>query len=173
MLEHPCGLKFVEYSVEVARKVVLLGTTEELPESLRALPVLKDAQENSGPLAGLCTLLEYGSPDWVCLLASDLPLLTAAPLRRFLTQISDGVDAVAFSRDPVHQVYHTCCALYHSRLHATAQQELQKERRPQSVLGRVRIVALDPSEVERAQLTNINTRSDLKDLRRLSSSPPQ
>jgi molybdopterin-guanine dinucleotide biosynthesis protein A len=176
LLEHPRGLTFVEYSVEVARtvarKVVLLGTREELPESLGGLPVLEDAEQDSGPLAGLCTLLECGSPGWVCLLACDLPLLTSAPLRRLLAEISDGVDAVAFYKDPVHQVYHTCCTLYHSRLLTVAQQELQEGKRLQSVLRQVRTVALEPSQLERALLTNINTRSDLKVLRESSPLPP-
>ena len=72
------------------------------------------------------------------------------------------MDAVAFWQDDRREVYHACCALYHPRILPTALEELTAGKGSlQSVLRRVRVVALLPDPREACQLANVNTPEDL------------
>lgn len=169
LLPHPNAGTFVEHIVAEARHVVsevfLLGLQDSLPVSLRGLPWLPDVRENSGPLAGLCSLLTVASNRWVLLLACDLPLLGASVLHQLVTQASPEADAVAFAYEDSATrsagsmaKWHACCTLYHSRILPVTQRELTVGRGSlQSVLRSVRLTTLQPDERDSQQLRNVNT----------------
>ncbi|UCF36115.1 MAG: molybdenum cofactor guanylyltransferase, partial [Acidobacteriota bacterium] len=98
---------------------------------------------------------------WVGLLACDLPFLKPAAFGRLLEHVSEEVDAVAYFSDPGAETYHSCCALYHSRVLSIAEGELARGCRLQEVLRRVRLAALRPSKDEERQLKNVNFPSDM------------
>lgn len=184
LLPHPNAGTFVEHIVAEARQVVsevfLLGLQTSLPVSLRDLPWLPDVRENSGPLAGLCSLLNLASNRWVLLLACDLPLLGASVLHQLVMRASPEADAVAFAYEDSATrsagsvaKWHACCTLYHSRLLSIAQRELVQGRGSlQQVLRSVRLTTLQPNDEHAQQLCNVNTTEDFALLTALAGSTP-
>ncbi|HRX90329.1 MAG TPA: NTP transferase domain-containing protein, partial [Steroidobacteraceae bacterium] len=140
----------VAQALHVASEVYMLGIPPLLPASLRRLPWIPDSSENSGPLAGLCSLLTIASDRWALLLACDLPLLGVSALHQLIAHTGQEVDAVAFanssriigaSREALR--WHACCALYHPRILHTVKRELVTGRRSlQQVLRSIRLVTL-------------------------------
>lgn len=68
----------------IAREVVLVGSCEDLPAPLRALPSIPDLRPGEGPLAGWEALLASGRDDEYLVLSCDQPVLDAAPLEPLL-----------------------------------------------------------------------------------------
>jgi molybdopterin-guanine dinucleotide biosynthesis protein A len=167
-LPHPEGGTLVEHVVGVVRQhggwideVVLLGRCAELPHSLSAVRVLDDVCSNGGPLAGLCSLLEYARDTWALLLACDMPRLRGPLLERLHGPAGAEHDAVLFRRPDRPGTFHTCCALYHPRVLPAAQRELRHGRgRLQSALTAGRMKALNPTAAEEQMLINLNTPAD-------------
>jgi molybdopterin-guanine dinucleotide biosynthesis protein A len=172
-LQHSDGRTLVEHVVSVARRqhewideLIILGRCADLPAALAGLPVLEDACPDSGPLAGLCALLEYAGERWGLLLACDMPLLQAPPLERLHDAQRPEHDAVAFRRLDQPAAYHACCAFYHPRLLPAALHELgQGKRSLQRLLAAARVGGVDPTPAEEAMLTNLNTPADYARLR--------
>ncbi len=164
----PGGGTLVEHVVGVAKQmapaiedIVLLGSGQELPGSLGGLSVLADHEPGGGPLGGLCALLEFASAGWGLLLACDLPRLQPALLDRLLAEVPADCDAAAFRRTDRPNGWHTCCALYHSRLLPAALRELRHGRRSlQSLLAASSVMTLAPSAEEEQMLTNLNRPED-------------
>ncbi len=168
-LRRPDGTSFVGHvagvASQVAAEVVVLGSNAELPPSLAHLPTLPDARPDSGPLAGLCSLLTYVADRWALLLACDMPCLAPEVLRTLWSHAGPGVDAVAFARGDGQRTYHACCALYHPGMRAMAEQELATGRASlQRVLSRVRVAALTAGPEDESRLANVNTPEDLRRL---------
>jgi molybdopterin-guanine dinucleotide biosynthesis protein A len=167
-LPHPEGGTLVEYVVRIARQhsgwvdeFVLLGRCADLPTSLAPMRVLDDPCSSGGPLAGLCSLLEYAGERWALLLACDMPRLQISPLERLHSAAKSEQDAVLFRRPDRAGTYHTCCALYNPRLLPAALHELRHGRgRLQGALTAGRIRALKPTAAEEQMLTNLNTPED-------------
>jgi molybdopterin-guanine dinucleotide biosynthesis protein A len=173
-LPTPNGTTSIEHAVSLssalAREVVLLGGNDALPDSLAHLLRLPDPQPEPGPLGGLFTLLKHIGKGWGLLLACDLPLLTLPLLKRLVSAIDDGVDAVAYLIGTELGYYHTCCALYHTRALPEAGRQLtQEEYSLQVLLRKLRVSTLTLSKEESRQLTNINTLADLKALPKYST----
>lgn len=172
-LPHSDGRTLVEHVVSVARRqspwideVVILGQCPGLPLAFAGLRVLEDARPNGGPLAGLCSLLEYAGQQWGLLLACDLPLLKAPLLERLHDAIGPEHDAVAFRRLHRRAAYHACCALYHPRLLPAALHKLgQGKRSLQGLLVDARVAVVAPTPAETEMLTNLNTPADYARLR--------
>lgn len=165
-LPRPGGGTFLEHVVRVARSVaadiVLLGSPARVPESLRSLRALADAQPQRGPVAGLCSALAAAESRWVLLLSCDLPLLTPGTLERLLARRARDADAVAFTHDADPTLFHACCALYHPRLLPAARGELLGEHASlQGVLRGARVAALAPDAAERRSLLNVNSPEEL------------
>lgn len=160
LLPHGAGT-LIEHVVSVAGKaaeeVVLLGGTANLPESLVGYQRIADDVPGQGPLGGLCTLLRYAGDRWALLLACDMPGISAEAIQPLVDAAHAEMDAVAY-RD--ESAWHPCCALYHPRLLALAQEELYGARSLHALLRQVRTAAAVPSvEMERA-LTNVNSREE-------------
>lgn len=164
LLAHPNGGTFLEHvarvAAEIARETVLLGGMTGVPDSLRTLRNLPDAEPGAGPLGGLCALLEDVGEGWGLLLSCDMPLLDRALLDHLSRARSPGVDAVAYLA-PDGRSMHACCALYHTRVLPVARKELGGSCRPQSVLRSVRRRTLTPMQAESRALTNVNTVREL------------
>lgn len=69
--------------------------------------IISDAQNNSGPMAGLTAALRRSSTDLLLVLAVDLPQITSAYLRMLLALCDDGKGAVPVSErfEPLVAVY--------------------------------------------------------------------
>ncbi|UCG16126.1 MAG: molybdenum cofactor guanylyltransferase [Phycisphaerales bacterium] len=165
LLTLPDGRTLVEHVVgvasAVAHDVVILGTPALLPPPLARLPVLVDAKQDGGPLAGLCSLLQYAQNRWALLLACDMPHLAPGVLHRILARAGEDVDAVAFRQDDVRKACHACCALYHPRILPRALDELARGQASlQNLLARVRLEAVQPDPRDVHLLTNLNTPED-------------
>jgi molybdopterin-guanine dinucleotide biosynthesis protein A len=163
------GKTIIEHIADVASVVadetVLLGPAIQLPASLQALPVLPDARPDAGPLAGLCSLLEYAGDRWALLLACDMPRLDTAVLTRMLPHVASDADAVVYCIQNQPDLYHACCALYHPRALPVATDELDNGKGSlQRMLARLRKIVLQPSAQEARQLTNLNRPEDLQTL---------
>ncbi|MFH0981339.1 MAG: molybdenum cofactor guanylyltransferase [Planctomycetota bacterium] len=172
LLQLADGRTFLEHvatvAAEVAAEVVILGEPPGIPPALASVPILPDAEANSGPLGGLCALLKYAAPRWGLLLACDLPALHAGVLRRLL-QAAEGdpsADALAFACRDASKSYEACCALYHARVLGTALDLLRSGSTGlQFLLQQVRSVALVPSDEEARALFDVDTPQDLDALR--------
>jgi len=166
LLTLPNGKTIIEHVVDtagsVANQVVILGQACPFPESLAKLQVLPDGKPDSGPLAGLYSLLTYSKDQWTFLLACDMPFVTTQLLRKVAQQAQDNLDAIVFEKETGPHTCHTCCAGYHPRILPTVTDELfEGESRMQSVLARVRQKLLKPNSDEIHMLTNANTPDDL------------
>lgn len=166
LLKLPDGRTFVEHAVSVARnvarKVLILGSLEELPAPLSGFPLLPDAEENAGPLGGLCTLLLHAHAQWALPIACDMPKLTPRVLRRLLAEAGESADAVAFACDGRPDTYHACCAAYHPRVLPTVRRALREDTTNlQRLLRSMRVVTLTPTAEETRLLANVNTPGDL------------
>jgi len=162
MLPMPDGRTLIEHIVRTAStvfdRVVLLGNNESLPDELSAWSRLRDVEPIRGPLSGLCSLLQFAAPGWTVFLSCDLPLLSPALLHRLLAAVTPDADVVAFVADTAVGGFHPCCALYHTRLLPIALDELQSGKASlHDLLARCRVVALEPTPVDKEALTNVNT----------------
>jgi molybdopterin-guanine dinucleotide biosynthesis protein A len=165
LLTLPDGRTLIEHVAGVALSlgerftdVVILGRPPSLPASLASLPLVADEVSGAGPLAGLCSLLEYAMGRWGLLLACDMPCLDAPVLLRLLDRADAAIDAVIFSRPSRPGAYHACCGLYHPRVRPAAVEELKHGSGSlHNLLARVRVAALSPTADESRQLTNVNT----------------
>lgn len=164
----PDGPVLVEHVVGVAVRtgrwideVVILGECETSPACLADVTVLPDSEPGAGPLAGLCSLLEYAGERWTLLLACDMPLLEPVLLERLHAAVRPEYDAVAFRCTDRPSTWHACCALYHPRLLPAAILELrQGSRSMQSLLAVARVIGLDAAPQEQRMLMNLNTPQD-------------
>ena len=165
LVEHVAGV--ASHAGPWIDEVVILGSSESLPDSLARLRQLSDVIPDAGPLAGLCSLIEYAGPRWGLLLACDMPLLEPKLLERLWAAVTSRCDAVAFRRMDRPNAWHACCALYHPRLLPAVIRELKEGRRSlQNLLATARVVVLDPSPEEQPMLMNLNTPQDYDGLLR-------
>jgi len=169
LLRLPTGVTFLEHVVRAARlvasHVVLLGRLEPLPQSLRSLMVLPDRRPEVGPMAGLDSLLQYACEEWALLLSCDMPLLGGEALTRLVTSTADEADAVAFREGAPHGRYHACCTLYHRRLLDLVQRRIaDRQCALNDLLAKVNVTMIRPTQVERLQLTNVNSPEDIEAL---------
>jgi len=66
--------------------------------NIRSEFIIKDAKENSGPLAGLVAALEKCESEWVLVLAVDLPHIMVEDLRLLLSSADNSYDIITLSR---------------------------------------------------------------------------
>ena len=159
ILEH-----VAKVAASVAQEVVILGQPPLVPPALGSVPILPDAKADCGPMAGLCSLLEYAAPHWGLLLACDQPALEASVLERLLRTAEEepDADAVAFASQIAHDTWEACCALYHPRVRQVVLDSLRTGATGlQSLLRKVRTRTLVPTDQEAWALSDIDTAQDL------------
>ena len=105
------GRPLVEHVVESLRPVcdpIILIAKEKAPFLPLDLPVVPDAYDTPGPIAGLATALKMNRSERVVAASCDLPFIRP-DLVRFLLSLSDGYDAVV----PYYpDRYQPLCAVY-------------------------------------------------------------
>lgn len=171
LLEHPTGGTLIEYVYGVCRNittsVVLLGELEDAPPTLSEVVSLPDVHENIGPLAGLCSLLEYAIPESALLVACDMPRISTTLIGRLMSPAWTEYDVRLFCA--ADQVKHTCCALYHPRILAKVRRAIsQKHYSLQALIEELNVDCLRPSVDEAVHLMNINTPADYQSFVRSS-----
>lgn len=131
------------------------------------LECLVDAELGAGPLAGLATVLERierAGVAYACVLACDMPRVSAAVFRALLERARDSAADACLVRteaglEPLCGVYHTRC------LPAVRAALARGERRMDSFHGAIRLVTCDEAELgpECARnLCNLNTPEEFR-----------
>ena len=150
----------------VANHAPVAAAVADMP----GVTLLADESTGLGPLAGLVTGLAH-APEWLLMLACDLPLLHPA-LLRYLADAAAEVGAAADAIVPVVDGhYQALCALYHRRCLPQAQAMLAAgELRVRDLFGRVAVRAVHEAElrtVDPALLSfrNANTPAEWAELR--------
>jgi molybdopterin-guanine dinucleotide biosynthesis protein A len=150
---------------EVAGRVVVVGgersSVAELADAL-----LPDPIDHEGPLVGLAgALLDCRAP-FLLLTACDQPLVSGALLRRLAESYSE-VDVVAYARDdgmpdpfPSLLRREALLPFVEARLRSG-----ERSLRPIFSSVELRIVALDASASEQAELQDVDSQADLESLR--------
>lgn len=134
----------------VANHAPVVAAAAQLP----GVTLLADEQPGLGPLAGLVVGLAQ-APEWLLMLACDLPLLRPA-LLRLLVETARQADAFPDRRvDAIVPVvegrYQALCALYHRRCLPQAQAMLAAgELRVRDLFGRVAVQTVSEAELRRA-----------------------
>jgi molybdopterin-guanine dinucleotide biosynthesis protein A len=145
------------------------------PESYKFLdfPIIPDRFPGNGPLAGFHSAMMANSYSLYLLLACDLPNLKT-PLLRTLVSLADGFDAVIpRTRDgiahPLCAVYRRTCFPAVERALARGDNKVIRTFLEDSLV--VRWVESDEGSFEDADLANINTPEDLRNLKTHFSKP--
>jgi molybdopterin-guanine dinucleotide biosynthesis protein A len=108
----PLAVWVAEQVRAAAGSVVLVGSRERYQRL--GLPVIADAVEDFGPLAGLSAALEHTSAGWNLVVACDMPHLTPAFLAYLLRLAADGDADVLLPLDPEGRA-EPLCAVYSSQ----------------------------------------------------------
>ncbi len=154
----------IETIVQAARTIttecVLLGTCENLPDSLSEMLSLPDPRPNAGPLAGLCALLDYAPNGWCVLLSCDVPNISQDAIIALTGHITPDTKAVAYTTDQ-SSIVHSTAALYHTDLRDPARRALDADQRSLHRFIRSVPHTLVPADrrTERA-LRNVNVPAD-------------
>lgn len=125
----------------MCKTVVLLGSGEDLPPRLRALPLIPDRWRECGPLGGLEALLASGRDTEYLLLPCDLPLLSLSLL---LSLVSPTDSAPALLRLPGKKRPEPFPLLIPASAHQKLVEELRAGRRS----ARAFLESLSPRIVE-------------------------
>lgn len=114
------GRRLIDFPLEALERVagetaLAVGREQRYPEL--GLPRVFDdpAFTDGGPLAGLLAGLESSVPEWVCVLACDMPRADGALLNDLLARArADDLDACLLRTEhglePLFAVYRTTCA---------------------------------------------------------------
>jgi len=161
LLLAPSGVSIVErwrrLLEDEGLQVVLVGQRAEYAPL--GLPTLQDAQPDSGPLAGLVTLLGVGES--ILAVACDMPHVSPALLHRLLTESPDA----PLLAPRIEGVWQPLFARYDSaRVLPFAQKRLAEGRLAlQGLLDEAGAVALPLSPAEEAELTDWDRPEDVTD----------
>ncbi len=120
-----------------------------------------DAVTGAGPLAGIAAGLAAATTTWLVVVAGDMPYLGGALLDRMLAAATAEVDAVGIRIDGLPEPL--CCALRVAVARPVIEARLAAGRRKASEVltdAGLRVAWLD--DVDRADVTNINTPDDLR-----------
>ena len=130
----------------------------------RQWPVIEDAPDGSGPLAGILGALRARPDvDWL-VLACDLPKLDAATLAALLSAAKAAPDALAVAmqseRDGTPE---PLCAVWRPALVERIERQLAEDRRcPRRCLIEAAVPLVPP--VTKGALANMNAPEDLRDI---------
>lgn len=122
------------------------------------LPVkrLIDVYPDAGPLAGLHAGLLAANTEWVVVLATDMPFVTADVLSQLIGQCDELCDAVVTQgKDRIQPL----CGCYSTRLVGRIEKRLQNQS--YSVMDFVNTVKIKTIPVVQGLLANINRLQDL------------
>jgi molybdopterin-guanine dinucleotide biosynthesis protein A len=153
----------------VCRTCILVGRSDQfgMMRALQTGPFFVDARPDSGPLAGLCTALQFG--DDVLLLACDLPFVRASLLERMSSTFRASPRQSALI--PRHRTadgrthWEPLCSVWGSDCLGPAQQALHLRRLALHRLAiDVRAEFLDLAPAETPTLRNVNTPEDAREV---------
>lgn len=135
--------------------VVLLGTGQ-VPPSLLGLPVLPDAPDKNGPLAGIVAAMRW-SPgvSWI-FLACDLPQISSTAVAWLLGQRAPGVWAI-LPRLQGSQAVEPLFALYEFR----ARRSLESSNAPSDLAHRPKVMIPELPPGIASAWANMNTQADV------------
>lgn len=121
-----------------------------------------DLIEDSGPVAGIYTGLEFSKTTYNLVLSCDVPLVKTHLLKRLVKEIEVGYDVVQFiskgKTTPLIALYKKQCAELFKK-------ELENdEKRLQQVLNKLQVKTLSVLPEDEIYLKNINTPNELKEI---------
>ena len=136
-------------------QLVLLGTGE-IPPGLRGLPVLPDAPDREGPIAGMLAAMRW-RPDasWV-FVACDLPRISPAAVKWLLSRRTPGARAILPRLPDCHSV-EPLFAWYESR----ARLLLENSRTPSDLARLSGVLTPEPPPEIATAWANMNTPMDV------------
>lgn len=136
-------------------QVALLGAGE-VPPSLRGLPVLPDAPDKSGPMAGMLAAMRW-RPDvaWI-FLACDLPQISPAAVDWLLRKRTPGIWAI-MPRPPASQRVEPLFACYEPR----ARLLLEDSYAPSDLARLLRVITPEPPPEIADAWANMNTPAEV------------
>lgn len=148
----------------LCRQVVVAGRAGVvLPQTL-VFPIVFDAPNTAGPVAGIAAGLAALTADDVLVIACDLPL--AGPALRYLVDMPSGSAAIAVGTTAPQPL---CARLPRSRALATARRLLDGPT--PSAMAFVNALDADRVHVPDAWLANVNTLGDAAELERALARP--
>ncbi len=153
--------------------IVVIGSPSEDYNFLQ-LPVVADAVESCGPLAGIFTAVQQTSAQYCLVVACDLPFLSEA-LVKFLSENCRGYDILAFESDSGVE---PLCAIYSKKCLPAIEAQLKNKRHKVSALFdlvNTRIVRMEPGLAfyDRRAFLNVNTPGELSEARSLRQAEPE
>ncbi len=121
-----------------------------------------DLVENSGPVAGIYTGLEFSKTTYNLVLSCDVPLVKTDLLQRLVQEIETGYDVVQFTSQgkttPLIALYNKHCSEHFKK-------ELEEgEKRLLKVLDKLNVKTLTVHAEDEVYLKNINTPNELKEI---------
>ncbi len=135
---------------------IIVATAGEVPGYRSVV----DTVTGVGPLAGIAAGLAAVLTPWMVVVAGDMPYLTGALIDRMLAIASPEIDAVGIRIDGLPEPL--CCVLGVAAVGPVIEARLAAGRRKASEVltdAGLRVAWID--DVERADVTNINTPDDL------------
>jgi molybdopterin-guanine dinucleotide biosynthesis protein A len=176
----PDGTSLLAHTVAVAAAVVdgpIVVVANHAPVAeaaarLAGVMVVADAWPGKGPLAGIGIGLGL-VPDWLLVLACDLPRLRVEVLRLLAGLCEPAWDVVMPMVDGRPQ---TLCAAYHRRCLPFVEAMLRQDRlRIRDLFGQVRVRYVEEDELRQADVTlqsftNVNTPEEWQAIRALFDS---
>ncbi len=155
---------FIQYVIEavkpLVKEIVIVSNNKNYDEYQHTR--ISDLVENSGPLAGLYTGLNYSSTEYNLVLSCDVPLIQTKVLKKLIAEVHRELDIVLLQSNdkatPLVALYKKQCAVKCLELLE------QDERRVMSLVkqSKTKIIILDKS-LDRC-VKNINTPEELKEI---------
>lgn len=144
-------------------RISIAGANRDFAPQYPAFPDSDEA--DPGPMAGLRSALEYGTSDWIAVIACDMPFVTGNVFSKLADEIEDVDAVVPLQPDGRPQ---PLCALYRRRsvLKAVIERPVGRDRSLRVLLGDMdtRYIAFDAfREMENAEnlFLNVNSPGDL------------
>lgn len=163
------GKSLLEIAISLAQQIapkIQLSCNDVNVYSRAGLPVIRDANPGTGPLAGITAALEIAETDWVAFIPCDMPLLNRSVYDALLANLGDAPVVAASHRgkEPLVSVW---------PVSALSRQPFRDALAEQNFALHQLLSALDATFVDmtvalpdyRTQLfANINTPSDLAEI---------
>ena len=153
--------------------VLSLRGGQDAPGGLGHLEAIHDHVEDSGPLAGLHSLLDWMPAEWLLVLSCDQPFVRVDLLQQLMSRSRDSEADVILARTP--ERLHPIPGLYRKTCLPAVQLALDGgELRIRDLLKDLRVdelagEELDSLDPEHVSFFNVNTPEDLANARRLAA----
>lgn len=150
------GTTLLAYIASIVRQAA--GTATIIGDSDRYrdawYPVCADQVPHCGPIGGVYTALRVTASDWNLVVACDMPLLSAAVLRRLMEHSFQSASNCIFGAGPGGEPQ-PLCAVYHRRCLPVLEQAIRDKRfRMRELLPALNA---EPVALDASALVNVNT----------------